>query len=558
MLEAQDHSGAERSETDSSSARDGATGVAYAAGVIGALAGIVALALLVSAPAFLSPSEDATILFRYSENFARSFRISYNLNGPRTEGATDFLFMIALGLLNIAHVPPFVSACVLNAIALLATSVILQRISGAPLSLMKTLWISALLFLAPQAAAALGGFSVFLVGAGIALTAYYYLQRDDRRMGLSGLFLCLLRPDGLLITGPLMALRLAASSERSRVALTYLVLFILPGLAFFVWRAIYFSELMPLPYLVKSDTPRILGLVVASSASRAASYLLPMATILCVALGDRLRERRNLELIAALLLFPAAGYCYFRLDQNVADRFFFFAIIGTAVIVAANRSGRTNSSAILIISGLLVFGWSMLAPKWWSGIRAGLLGSRSNVHEIAADIRKHHLFGRMAVTEAGQIAYYTGWETTDLWGLNTPEFARHLPRPADVDRIGADLVVVHPSDDVDPRACVERAVKSTARIDRRDWASLVTNAIAGSPPDRYDVLLAPSDSDRLRRADDLAVGSGDYLCFFVRKQYPGARALLEILKRHGAVDGADFMKMRKDENEDEDEEDSGL
>ena len=84
------------------------------------------------------------------------------------------------------------------------------------------------------------------------------------------------------------------------------------------------------------------------------------------------------------------------------------------------------------------------------------------------------------------------------------------------------------------------------------------NAIAGSPPDQYDVLLAPSDSDRLRRADDLAVGSGDYMCFFVRKQYPGARALLEVLKRHGAVDGADFMKMRKDENEDEDEEDSGL
>src|SRR5712692_3272794 len=37
MLEAQDHSGAKRRQTDSSSARDGATGVAYAARIIGAL-----------------------------------------------------------------------------------------------------------------------------------------------------------------------------------------------------------------------------------------------------------------------------------------------------------------------------------------------------------------------------------------------------------------------------------------------------------------------------------------------------------------------------------------
>ena len=41
-------------------------------------------------------SEDAAILFRYSENLSSTGSISYNLNGIRSEGATDFLWMLIL------------------------------------------------------------------------------------------------------------------------------------------------------------------------------------------------------------------------------------------------------------------------------------------------------------------------------------------------------------------------------------------------------------------------------------------------------------------------------
>ena len=40
---------------------------------------------------YFLPSEDAAILFRYSENLSSTGSISYNLNGIRSEGATDFM-----------------------------------------------------------------------------------------------------------------------------------------------------------------------------------------------------------------------------------------------------------------------------------------------------------------------------------------------------------------------------------------------------------------------------------------------------------------------------------
>ena len=44
------------------------------------------------------PAEDASILFRYSENLIDTGIISYNTNGEPTEGATDFLWMIFLSV----------------------------------------------------------------------------------------------------------------------------------------------------------------------------------------------------------------------------------------------------------------------------------------------------------------------------------------------------------------------------------------------------------------------------------------------------------------------------
>ena len=44
------------------------------------------------------PQEDALILYRYVFNLVETGEITFNLYGERTEGATDFLWMIFLSI----------------------------------------------------------------------------------------------------------------------------------------------------------------------------------------------------------------------------------------------------------------------------------------------------------------------------------------------------------------------------------------------------------------------------------------------------------------------------
>ena len=73
------------------------------------------------------PSEDALILFRYSENFVDTGIISYNYNSEKVEGATDFLWMIILSFINFFGIDIYFSAIFLNLICLSILSVIITK-----------------------------------------------------------------------------------------------------------------------------------------------------------------------------------------------------------------------------------------------------------------------------------------------------------------------------------------------------------------------------------------------------------------------------------------------
>jgi len=62
------------------------------------------------------PHEDAYILFRYVDNLVTGQGIAFNPGGPPTEGATDFLWMIALSLWVRLGVDVALAAVWLNAL----------------------------------------------------------------------------------------------------------------------------------------------------------------------------------------------------------------------------------------------------------------------------------------------------------------------------------------------------------------------------------------------------------------------------------------------------------
>src|SRR5262252_7965859 len=84
-----------------------------AASIVGVAYLFVCLAIL----AWGFPNEDALILFKYANNVANGHGVVYFAGGPHAEGATDFLWMLALAGARRVGVDVGVAAAILNALA---------------------------------------------------------------------------------------------------------------------------------------------------------------------------------------------------------------------------------------------------------------------------------------------------------------------------------------------------------------------------------------------------------------------------------------------------------
>jgi hypothetical protein len=100
---------------------DGLTGIAATIVFVGVFA--IGLAQLYGA----QPAEDAFILFKYAENVARGWGIVYYAGGPRTEGATDFLWLMLLAASVAAGVNVAVAALAWNALGAALAAALLDR-----------------------------------------------------------------------------------------------------------------------------------------------------------------------------------------------------------------------------------------------------------------------------------------------------------------------------------------------------------------------------------------------------------------------------------------------
>ena len=97
---------------------------------------------------------------------------------------------------------------------------------------------------------------------------------------------------------------------------------------------------------------------------------------------------------------------------------------------------------------------------------------------------------RFATTEAGHLAYWSGAETVDLWGLNTPAFARAPANGAFLARENFDLIILPIFQHADCAVIRERhkalfAAGPDDRIGTRNWRALSASLQSGIDPTRY-------------------------------------------------------------------------
>jgi hypothetical protein len=510
-----------------------------------AVLGFLLLLAFLILPFFCQASEDAIILYQYSANLAKTGVISFIPHGPRAEGATDFLWMVYLAAGRWLGIPSYGLAIASSGAGVGLLASLLVKFAKRSVSFWNVFGVVALLMLAPQMWAAEAGFSVFAFAFFLGLMACASYFERYGLASITGLLLCLVRPDGVVFAIPLLAVYLFRGDGFRARWWKALWGFVLPGLVYFVWRWHYFGHLLPLPFYVKSDTTRIAHVLVL----RSLLSLLPPLVAACAVMGIALRERlwvsRNKVFAITLLVPSSLFYMAMRLDQNYANRFFFYPLVIAAVLLAVNFEGYRERAGKVLLAGLGV--WVVCLAYFWINWAVIYTLEYPQPREVAVARALDALPGRgsMIVTESGAIPFYSQWRAYDPWGLNTPAFALHLIQPRDVEELHPDLVIVHQQ--ADPMPCAV-AAGETLPHEARSWHNMTQNVIAGVDPAEYTQWLLPQYNDYYRAHPrrwngQPRYGAVDFQCWFVRDDSAQSAAVTRILQEHGAVSAADYRKL---------------
>lgn len=428
---------------------------------VAALAGAAFLALAISVLALGYPHEDAYILFKYARHVGAGLGSVFSPGGPHAEGATDFLWMMALGGGAKLGIDPAVSAAVLNAVGF---GLVVRRVHGfvreaSPSSTAAvTAFVGALLLVHPFSAAGALGFSATLYAA-IALELYVALASGAlAHIPWLALLLGLFRPDGVVLGGAAAVIAIARSArqagpQRSRVLGGAAIAFVIAA-AYFVLRWRYFGSVLPLPLIVKSHFEgRAPG--IGETLDWCASTVLPTLGMLIgfrillgplglTAPGARARLVALVPPVVHVLAFAPSFP-----SQNVAGRFqspdalvlYLFALV-TGLTLATGRR------RIVVVAGFAAATYF----QGFVGVRAmGEAFARDYVDPFSvtlgriADERAASGASplRVASTEAGRVLYWTHGPVLDLVGLNSPETASVPPSRAVLARFDPDVIMFH-------------------------------------------------------------------------------------------------------------------
>ena len=343
------------------------------------------------------PAEDAVILYEYARNLAETGVITYGGATTPIEGATDFLWMVIIAALSAVGVDEFLASLLLSGVA---AGGLFRAFAGQRRALLGLLSVALL----PFSWSALAGFSPLMFSlVFVALLQAFFARRHGAFYALA-LALCLIRPDGVVYAlGPASALFFGSlRGGRWREVGQALGILVLPGLLCFAGRAAYFGELLPLPFLVKGGG-RDLLFFYTSSLVPVFSVALPLAV---AALATRSRD--TLMEMGTLLAAPVLFFCAMRLEQNLGNRFLAPLGFGGLFLLARRHPGRPGAPSRRSL---------LTAKDTVTALAYHIDSHKENVFDLAQALAE--VDGRMSVTEAGRLAYYSGWECTTPGG-STP------------------------------------------------------------------------------------------------------------------------------------------
>ncbi|PSV22950.1 hypothetical protein [Photobacterium kishitanii] len=407
---------------------------------------------------FIHPAEDAVILYEYSNTLANTGVISYGNIGTPIEGATDFLWMVAISLFHLVGINEYTASLMISSLSLYLLIKLLCKHNHL-FFILIAMTITSFIY------SAAFGFSSIVFSTIYLYCLQFYLQKKYKNMHLCILLLCLFRPDGVVWGASLVLLyqfenRFSLSKERLLVSLKYLII---PGGFYFLWRMYYFNELLPLPFYIKQHGIKELLLFSYSSLKDVAIVAIPMLIVISMS--------KNKATIILITIIPILFYSSMTLSQNIGNRF--IAPLFFGVLYLLNKEGNIKKYIYVIFVSILS------AAITHRVINQIIYSKNENIFALSKNL--NGINGRMLVTESGRLAYYSDWTVHDSWGLNTPQFSKKLIQPIDIKNGNYDLIVSH---------CYMDKIKNSIQ-EKRSWNNQCTNILIAIKEMNYNMYLVP-------------------------------------------------------------------
>ena len=417
------------------------------------------------------PQEDALILFRYVNNFAETGHLYFNIDGPPTEGATDFLWTIFLGLFLLIGVNPFVTTVIISTCSIfLIFKLIIKKIIPNQSIFFYAFFIIIFLNIGQITGASIYGFST-VIFCTICMYMYKYaFEGKYIQCSIASVIFCLFRPEAVLFFLPSIFKAYKTAHFHNALIHFYksIIFIICVGLTYFSLRFMYFGELLPLPLIVKSIGGEISIIRFMATVSQLFSTLfisLCIVTIIYIFSYRKIFFKLDTNFIVFILITLSLIIYIFSLStgftsQNIFFRYFapiYFFIFLCAMYSLAKIN--YNKFYLFILYSFLLLGSfdnSNLLNRTLNIEKRNITNPTYNIMRefnensfknhplvlISTSLEKIEKKLKIMITEAGALPYITKFDSYDLAGLNNNLFAKRPVSCQDIDEINPDLIEI--------------------------------------------------------------------------------------------------------------------
>jgi arabinofuranosyltransferase len=501
-----------------------------------------------------TPLEDAAVLMRYADNFAKGFGIVWNIGGKPVDGATDFLFMIFVGsLVKVGISLELATRFIGFSSHILTVFVIyfsLRKIFHAPLTAAFASAVYLTVGPGLYYVAVYFGTPFFALFASLAWYAALLIIKDGEKKKSSVFFAAfalitsLIRPEGVILTFLMLLsiIYMNGFKKSHNTVIYYTVFFLLLGGLYFIWRWNYFQYPLPNPFYKKGG-----GLLhfdgLAASAGNTLSLCLPLVPVYILGFYSSKIVRLTISLLIPIIGFTLI-FILISNEMNFKARFQYIVLpialmswwplvshVKEDILLPAWKQ-LTHHNQLLLALLLAVFYIAAIYNQYENEEEKFYNDGRYDIALMLNGYKDKDL--KLATTESGLLPLYSHWKSLDTWGLNDQWIAHNNGITEEyLAAFRPDVIVSH---------CPFSPV-AHASGEGEEWYQMCITIKNYAEKNGY-VLAA-----------DFGVSPYDTHYYYVRPDFPGSREIIKRIRgmdyywRHSGVKAVDYARFATTGNE---------